>query len=102
GGFLENIPRVLPPGVVAEINLDAVPCPPVFGWLCRVGNISEHEMLRTFNCGIGMVIVVAPRDAENVTEVLRQCGEVVARLGMIATRSGNEAQVRASGRLNLT
>jgi len=102
GGFLENIPRVLPPDVVAEINLDAVPCPPVFGWLCRVGNISEREMLRTFNCGIGMVIIVSHSTAENVAELLRQSGEAVVHLGSIASRGSEEAQVRASGRLNLS
>lgn len=101
GGFLENIPRVLPLGVAAEINLDAVPCPPVFGWLGRVGNISEREMLRTFNCGIGMVIIVSADDATHVAEILGQSGETVVTLGVITPRAGDEAQVKLRGQLNL-
>jgi len=99
GGFLENIPRVLPRNVVAEINLEAVPCPPVFGWLRQVGNITEYEMLRTFNCGIGMVVVVAQNEADAVKALLRGAGEVVVALGSVGARSGDEPQVKSSGHL---
>ncbi len=58
GGFLENIPRVLPANTVAEIDLACRAPPPVFGWLQKIGSVSEREMLRTFNCGIGMIAVV--------------------------------------------
>ena len=61
GGFPDNIPRVLPDGVGVRIDLDAIPVPPVFGWLARTGGVAEAEMLRTFNCGIGMIVVVARR-----------------------------------------
>ena len=101
GGFLENIPRVLPSNVAAEIDLNAVPCPPVFGWLGRVGNITEREMLRTFNCGVGMVVVVSASEAPKIQMLLSEAGEKVVELGVITPRVGDEAQVRPHGRLNL-
>ena len=63
GGFTENIPRVLPKGLAAEIDLSQIAVPPVFGWLARTGGVEAREMLRTFNCGVGMVVVVAAGDA---------------------------------------
>lgn len=101
GGFLENIPRVLPSHVAAEIDLGIIPCPPVFGWLGRVGNITEREMLRTFNCGVGMVVIVTATEAYKVQELLSQTGETVVELGVITPRLGDEAQVRPRGHLNL-
>jgi len=101
GGFLENIPRVLPAHTVAEIDLAQIPCPKVFGWLRHVGNISEREMLRTFNCGIGMICVVTAESADEVTRLLKAQGEDVVTLGVIAERQGSEEQVRSSGRLVL-
>ncbi len=67
GGMMENLPRILPDGLGAEINLDTIPVPAVFGWLAAQGRIAEPEMLRTFNCGIGMVLVV---DATRATEII--------------------------------
>ena len=101
GGFLENIPRVLPEEFAAEIELDSVPCPPVFGWLQRVGNIAEREMLRTFNCGIGMIAVVGPESAEDVASLLRKEGENVVELGRIVERAQNGERVLPRGRLAL-
>jgi phosphoribosylformylglycinamidine cyclo-ligase len=101
GGFLENIPRVLPANTVAEIDLDQVPSLPVFGWLQKVGGVSEREMLRTFNCGIGMICVTAPESADDVCRLLEAQGERVVTLGRIAPRSGTEEQVKPSGRLTL-
>jgi phosphoribosylformylglycinamidine cyclo-ligase len=72
GGFIENIPRVLPKATVPEIDLDAVPFTPVFGWLQEVGSVAEREMLRTFNCGIGMIVVVAAKDAKKVAASLKR------------------------------
>ena len=63
GGFPENIPRVLPEGVAVEIDLSRIAVPPVFGWLARTGGVETGEMLRTFNCGVGMVVVVAAGNA---------------------------------------
>ena len=99
GGFIENIPRVLPKATVAEIDLAHVPYAPVFGWLQEVGSVAEREMLRTFNCGIGMIVVVAEADARKVKTVLGRAGETVVHLGHIRKRRGDEAQVALSGRL---
>ncbi len=101
GGFLENIPRVLPRTTVAEIDLDQVPFTPVFKWLQDVGSVSEREMLRTFNCGIGMIVVVAANDVKKVTASLKRSGETVVTLGMIRKRKGQEAQVAVSGSLTV-
>ncbi|MBP0575875.1 phosphoribosylformylglycinamidine cyclo-ligase, partial [Mycobacterium tuberculosis] len=66
GGFWENIPRVLPAGTVAVVDLDRIATPKVFRWLAAIGGVTAHEMLRTFNCGIGMVVAVAPEAAEAI------------------------------------
>jgi phosphoribosylformylglycinamidine cyclo-ligase len=99
GGFPDNIPRVLPPGVRAEIDLSAISLPPVFGWLAAAGGISETEMLRTFNCGIGMVLVVSAEDVSSVADSLRAAGEAPAALGRIVDGTGE--RVVFAGRLAL-
>lgn len=99
GGFTENIPRVLPNGTVAEIDLDAVPFTPLFQWLQKTGGVAELEMLRTFNCGIGMIVVVAPKDVKNVSATLKRAGEKVVILGNIAKRRGKQQQVIYTGAL---
>ncbi len=101
GGFIENIPRVLPKTAVAEIDLDAVRYTPVFKWLQEVGAVAEREMLRTFNCGIGMIVVVAADDAKKVAASLKRSGEQVVRLGGIRKRKGAEDQVALSGTLSV-
>jgi phosphoribosylformylglycinamidine cyclo-ligase len=101
GGFLENIPRVLPKNATAEIDLDQVPCPPVFGWLAKTGGIAEREMLRTLNCGIGMICVVDASEADAVARSLRESGETIVTLGRIGTRQASEEQVKPRGRLTL-
>ncbi|WP_237154648.1 phosphoribosylformylglycinamidine cyclo-ligase [Oryzibacter oryziterrae] len=83
GGFVDNIPRVLPEKMSARINLDAVPVPAVFGWLAAVGGLDQAEMVRTFNCGVGMIVVVAPEDADKVAAVFAREGESVVRLGVM-------------------
>lgn len=88
GGFPENIPRVLPDDLATEIDLDAVPVLPVFGWLATLGGIAPSEMLRTFNCGIGMVIVVAADKAAEAQAVLEEHGETVVTLGTLTARDG--------------
>ena len=99
GGFPDNLPRVLPDGVGIALDLDAVSVPPVFGWLAREGNVAEAEMLRTFNCGIGMVVVVDPAQAEAVERALQAAGEAPVRLGQITERG--ESPVTYAGRLAL-
>jgi phosphoribosylformylglycinamidine cyclo-ligase len=102
GGFIENIPRVLPKTAVADIDLSKVPYAPVFAWLQEVGGVTEREMLRTFNCGIGMIVVVAAKDAKKVAASLKKSGETVVTLGTIRRRKAAEEQVALSGSLAAT
>ena len=88
GGFTDNIPRVLPEAFAAKIDLAAVPVPPVFRWLAELGSIAESEMLRTFNCGIGMVVVVSASEADAVARRFVAVGETVVRLGRLEARGG--------------
>ena len=83
GGLTENLPRVLPDDMGAEINLDAWQMPPVFKWMSDVGGIAEAEMLKTFNCGIGMILVVSADQAEALTAVLEGAGETVSQIGLV-------------------
>jgi phosphoribosylformylglycinamidine cyclo-ligase len=88
GGLTENLPRVLPEGMGAEIDLDTWTLPPVFGWLAEHGGIDQAEMLKTFNCGIGMIAVV-PQDKLSVAEgVFAAAGHGVHRIGVIAQGQG--------------
>ncbi len=99
GGFPDNIPRVLPDGLGVRIDLARVPVLPVFRWLAATGNIAEAEMLRTFNCGIGMIVVAAPDKADAVTAALAREGETVTRLGAVVSIGG--PRVAYDGRLKL-
>ncbi len=101
GGFTENIPRVLPAGLDVALDLGAVPVLPVFKWLAAAGGISTTEMLRTFNCGIGMVAVVNSDLADAAIERLTAHGEKVVRLGEVVTSAGG-ARVDYRGQLDLT
>ncbi|WP_439575332.1 phosphoribosylformylglycinamidine cyclo-ligase [Phreatobacter sp.] len=100
GGFVDNIPRVLPDGLGVTVNLDAVPVPKVFGWLAKVGGLDQAEMVRTFNCGIGMVVVVAPSEAEAVRTALAAAGETVVTFGTIVP-AASEPRVTFTGALAL-
>jgi phosphoribosylformylglycinamidine cyclo-ligase len=95
GGLTENVPRVLPEGLGAEIDLGAWRLPPVFDWLRESAGIAEAEMLKTFNCGIGMVAVTAPDRAEALAEVFADAGETPIAIGHIRPGTG----VRYKGRL---
>ncbi len=92
GGLPGNVPRVLPDGVVADIDGASWPRPPLFGWLQSEGQVADDEMYRTFNCGIGMILVVAAADAARAIEHLSDAGETVSRIGTIRARQGGEAQ----------
>ena len=83
GGLIENLPRVLPPGLGAEIDLAALSPPAVFGWLKEAGAIRDEEMLRTFNCGIGMAVIVERSGADDVRAALSQAGEEVSLIGEV-------------------
>jgi len=87
GGITENTPRVLPEEVSAEINLKAWVKPEIFKWLQEFGNVSESEMLRTFNCGIGMIVVVKVEKADEVLAVLKHEGERAQIIGRIIKRA---------------
>ncbi|MFN7023094.1 MAG: phosphoribosylformylglycinamidine cyclo-ligase [Pseudorhizobium sp.] len=101
GGFPENIPRVLPANLAAEIDLDAIPVTPVFSWLAQTGGVEAKEMLRTFNCGIGMIAVVAAENVDAVTAILSSEGEVVVPLGRVVARAEGAAGTIYQGTLAL-
>jgi phosphoribosylformylglycinamidine cyclo-ligase len=86
GGLLENIPRVLPQGLAAELDAKSWTLPPVFCWLATAARLPADELARTFNCGIGMVVVTAPSDEARIARVLEHHGEAVRRVGRIVPR----------------
>ncbi|WP_333830405.1 phosphoribosylformylglycinamidine cyclo-ligase [Pararhodobacter sp.] len=88
GGLTENLPRVLPEGLGARIDLDAWTLPPVFGWLAQNAGLEQGEMLKTFNCGIGMIVVAAPDRAEALVALLTEAGESVSVLGQVTAGEG--------------
>ncbi|SEM79262.1 phosphoribosylformylglycinamidine cyclo-ligase [Palleronia pelagia] len=88
GGLTENLPRILPEGLGARIDLSAMPLPPVFAWMRDAGGIADAEMLKTFNCGIGMVVVAAPDRAEDLARLLIDAGERVVPLGTVEPGQG--------------
>lgn len=88
GGITENLPRVLPEGMGVEVNLDSWQAPAVFQWLADAARIPEREMLKTFNCGIGMILVVAPDRARALTRMLRDAGERVVEMGEVGGGNG--------------
>ena len=89
GGFTENLPRIVADsGLGFIIDLDAISVPPVFGWLAREGNIAQNEMLKTFNCGIGMCLVVEKGAVSNVSALLSNAGETVSVIGEITATPG--------------
>src|SRR5499427_7505011 len=101
GGFPDNIPRVLPQGLGVELDLACIAVPPVFRWLSTAGSIAELEMLRTFNCGIGMVAIVEPAAADAVTALFERHGEHVVHLGQVIEQPA-EGVVTYRGRLALS
>ena len=92
GGITENVPRVLPANVVADLRLASWELPPVFQWLQQQGRVADAEMHRVFNCGIGMVLVVSATDADRTVAHLNAAGETAWIVGDIRARNGDEAQ----------
>jgi phosphoribosylformylglycinamidine cyclo-ligase len=84
------VPRVIPDEVTVEIDARSWKLPPVFGWLGRQGGIATGEMARVFNCGIGMVVIVAAERADDATRLLQDGGETVYRLGSVTPRAGRD------------
>ncbi len=101
GGFPDNIPRVLPKGLGARIDLAKVPVLPVFKWLAAEGGIAQNEMLRTFNCGIGMIVIAAPKDATAVAQAFTKAGDKAVTLGEVI-RAPSEPRVVYDGTLDLS
>ena len=93
GGLLENIPRVLPKGMGVRLDAKTWQAPLVFRWLAATGNIDAHEMARTFNCGIGLVLIVAAAQADAVAANLRASGEIVSRIGVVEANKTAERVV---------
>jgi phosphoribosylformylglycinamidine cyclo-ligase len=102
GGFPDNIPRVLPDGLGVALDLRRVPVPAVFRWLAAQGGVAEPEMLRTFNCGIGMIAVAAAGQDQAVADALAAAGENVVRLGEVVPTGDGAPRVAFSGHLDLT
>jgi phosphoribosylformylglycinamidine cyclo-ligase len=96
GGITENVPRVLPENTVAQIDAQTWTLPKLFQWLQQAGNVNTQEMYRTFNCGIGMVLIVAQEDAAAIHDFLANEGETVYRLGTIRERQGTEHQTQVA------
>ena len=96
GGFTENLPRVLPEDLGADIDLDSWELPGVFKWMAEVGGIAEAEMLKTFNCGIGMILSVSADRADELVDILQDEGETVSRLGTVTAGAG----MRYTGKLH--
>ncbi|GAB6051431.1 phosphoribosylformylglycinamidine cyclo-ligase [Magnetospira thiophila] len=97
GGLWENIPRVLPDDCATRLDAASWGIPPVFRWLAEVGGVPPREMARTFNCGIGMVVLCAPDQAEAVSRVLTDSGETVLRLGLVEARDAEGPAVLIDG-----
>jgi phosphoribosylformylglycinamidine cyclo-ligase len=97
GGLIENVPRVIPDDATVEINAASWKLPPVFAWLSKEGGVAPAEMARVFNCGIGMVIVLAPDRAEEATRLLTEHGETVHRIGKVVPRAEGGAGCVVTG-----
>ena len=93
GGFWENIPRVLPENAKVVVDESSWQWPVVFNWLQENGNVTQHEMYRTFNCGVGLILVVDENDADEAVRILNEGGEQAWLLGHIEDRNGDEEQV---------
>jgi phosphoribosylformylglycinamidine cyclo-ligase len=98
GGFFDNIPRVLPSDLCAEIELPRIKVQKVYDWLRSAGRLEEREMLRTFNCGVGMIVVARAEEANDVGAALASAGAAAERIGRLIPRSG-EDRVALLGRL---
>jgi phosphoribosylformylglycinamidine cyclo-ligase len=101
GGFIDNIPRVLPENVGVSLDLDRIAVPPVFKWLAKTGGVAEQEMLRTFNCGIGMALIVEDDRLDALMAALRAAGENPAIIGRTTAVEPGASQVQSTGTLDL-
>ncbi|MCG8492463.1 MAG: phosphoribosylformylglycinamidine cyclo-ligase, partial [Sneathiellales bacterium] len=93
GGLFENIPRILPDNLVAELDANAWDLPPLFNWLADLGNIAPRELATTFNCGIGMIVAVSEENTDAALSLLEEQGEAPKVLGKLISRDGDAEQV---------
>ncbi|WP_025898892.1 phosphoribosylformylglycinamidine cyclo-ligase [Sneathiella glossodoripedis] len=93
GGLYENIPRILPDHLSAEIDANSWSLPGIFKWMAEIGNINARELATTFNCGLGMIVAVAPSHKADLIEQLQADGETVYEVGRLVKRSGAQEQV---------
>ena len=93
GGLTENVPRILPSTLTAQLDRASWKMPRLLQWLQQQGNITDAEMLRVFNCGVGMIVVVAPEHADAATKLLQDAAETVYRIGIIRARAPHETQI---------
>ena len=96
GGFPENLPRVLPKGLGIDLDLSAINVQPVFGWLAKTGNVEPSEMIRAFNCGIGMIVVTAAANVSDVERALIDAGEHPVRIGKVVAATGERLTTRGT------
>lgn len=96
GGLLENIPRVLPDSLGVQLDASSWPLPTVFGWLAKLGGLDPEEMARTFNCGIGMAVIVDPTELEKVTQIFEDAGQPSFLIGNVVDLADSTAQVSIS------
>lgn len=97
GGFVENIPRVLPDGVTVDVDASGWTLPPVFDWLRVTGNITPLEMAKTFNCGIGMAVIVPADKVAEVTKIFEDHGETVYHIGTVRAKKAQEPSTTVNG-----
>ena len=97
GGLSENVPRVMPKDMAARIDLASFDVPPVFGWLAKTGNIDGAELLRTFNCGIGMIAVVSKAKVDEVIAKLKSAGEEPVIMGDVIPPTGEKSEAKGKG-----
>ena len=97
GGLSENVPRVMPKDVAARIDLSSFEAPGVFGWLAKTGNIGDVELLRTFNCGIGMIAVVSKARVDDVIAELKSAGEEPVVIGDVIPPTGEKSEAKGKG-----
>ncbi len=100
GGLTENIPRVMTDAVAARIDLAKFKMPPVFAWLAKAGNLDDTEMLRTFNCGIGMIIVADKKRAADVVAAFKEAGEKPVIIGDVIKPTGEKSDAKGKGETN--
>ena len=100
GGLAENLPRIMPDHAAARVDLSAWKSPPVFSWLQSIGQLDDHEMLRTFNCGIGMVVIAEKARSSEVMAALQAACETPVIIGDVIAPWGEKSDAKGKGEAN--